>query len=132
MTFSPIKMDGKEYRIRVVYDSMYLSFELQEGDNAGKMLNWETYRDMKGTEYSHQMDVEPDPFFQEDFDAFFHAVSAPVASHRVELPYGQDTISYDAQIHSGRMKDGGKLAGKRRWHGLSILFVPIRPQRYPE
>lgn len=129
---SKIKMDGKEYRVRVVFDSMELSFRLIEGPNAGTMLSGRHERDLLGTEYSHRMLVEPDPAYPDDFDAFFHAVSAPVDSHHVELPYGQATLEYDAMIQSGSHVNGGIMLGKRRWHGLQINYEPIEPQREPD
>ena len=129
---TPITMDGITYRVRLVYDSMVLSFELLEGPNEGTMLSGYHERDLQGTKYGHSMKVEPDPTFPEDFDAFFHALSAPVNSHHVELPYGQVTIAYDAEIQDGEVTYGGKLLGKNRWHGLTVNYIPIEPQREPE
>lgn len=128
---SGITMDGVKYRVRVVYDSMENSFRLEEGPNSGTMLSGRKERDLLGTYYGHSMKVEPDPAHPEDFDAFFHAISAPVDSHRVSLPYGQGVIEYEAMVTSGRRVNGGKLLGKTRWHGLEVEYEPIEPQRTP-
>lgn len=129
MTAQLIKMDDTTYRVRVTFKSLRLGFELVEGDNAGTMLNGYDFRDLLGTKYGHQMQVEPDPGYPEDFDAFFYAISAPLNTHQVELPFGQDTISYEAKVTSGEITYEGKLAGKNRWSGLRVNFEPIQPQR---
>lgn len=126
-----ITMDGIKYRVRIVYDSMENSFRLEEGPTAGTMLSGRKERDLIGTYYGHSMQVEPDPAYPDDFDAFFHAISAPVDFHHVSLPYGQGTIDYDAMVTSGRRINGGKMLGKTRWHGLEVEYEPIEPQRVP-
>lgn len=126
-----ITMDGETYRVLVVYNSMERAFELREGPNAGDMLSDRHERDLLGTKFSYQLDVEPDPEFPDDYDAFFCAISAPLDSHLITLPFGQSTITFDAMIERGRDRYKGKLAGKQRWGGLSVSFVPIAPQRSP-
>lgn len=132
MTLQQLTMDGVVYHVRVVYDSMVLSFELIEGPNAGTMLSGLDERDLLGTKYGHRLAVEPDPAHREDFDAFFHAISAPVNTHHIELPYGQTTLAYDAKITRGNVGLGGKMMGKNLWHGLEVNYEPIEPQRLPD
>lgn len=129
---TPIVMDGITYRVRVIYDSMARAFSLLEGPNAGDMLSGRHERDLLGTRYGYSMQVEPDPAHPEDYDAFYDAVSAPVDSHQITLPYGQSTISYEAMIESGQDTYAGILGGKQRWKGLQINYRPIEPQRTPE
>lgn len=118
--------------MRVVYDTMERAFELIEGRNAGTMLSGRDERDLLGTEYGYAMKVEPDPTRPEDYDAFYDAISAPVDSHEIKLPYGQTTIEYEAKITRGRDTFGGRLGGKNRWHGLTVEYEPIEPQKTPE
>ena len=66
-----------------------------------------------------------------DYDAFFAAVTAPVATHTVVMPHGQGTITYQAMVYSAQHTSRGKMAGKRRWHGLSVQFQANAPQRAP-
>lgn len=125
-------MDGTLYRVRVVYNSMERSFELRGGVNSGYMLSGRHERDLLGTGYSYQLGVEPDPAHPEDYDAFFEAVSAPVDTHQITLPYGQKTMTFEAEISSGSDTWGGTLAGVSRWSGLKVRFSPISLQRTPE
>lgn len=126
-----IQMDGVHYRVRVVYDTLQESARLPDGPNAGDMLSGRYERDLVGTYYDHQMDVEPDPRYPGDYDAFFAAITAPVATHTVVMPHGQRTITYQAMVYSAQHTSRGKMAGKRRWHGLSVQFQANAPQRAP-
>lgn len=127
-----ITMDGKKYRVRLVYDTMLRSFSLESGGNEGYMLSRRHERDLIGTGYSYEMGVEPDKRWPEDYDAFWEAISAPVDSHEITLPYGQSTITFQAEVQSGEDRYQGRLAGKTRWSGLTVRYAPIEPQRQAE
>lgn len=124
-----LKIDGKNYRVHVLCPSLELSFSIAEGPNKATAQSGKEIRDVIATGYSYTMEVEPDISYPQDFDALFDAVSAPVDSHAVELPYGQSTLAFDAAISSGSIVWHGKQAGKQRWKGLSLSFRPIKPQR---
>lgn len=125
-------VDGIEYKVNVIKPSRELSFEITEGKNTGMSLAFREIRDIGGTKYNYTMRVEPLRDFPEDFDALFWALSAPVDSHRVEMPFAQTTLEFDAAIRSGRIIDGDVSGGFRRWYGMEITFEAIEPQRKPE
>ena len=127
-----LNMDGTTYRVRIVYDTLVRSFELLEGVNAGEMLSGRHERDLLGTGYTYQMQVEPDPRYPTDYDAFFEAISAPVDSHTIIMPYGQSTITYEAMVESGQDTYQGTVAGQTKWRGLTVQYRYIEPQRVPE
>lgn len=127
-----LNMDGTTYRVRIVYDTLIRSFELLEGVNAGEMLSGRHERDLLGTGYTYQMQVEPDPRYPTDYDAFFEAISAPVDSHTIIMPYGQTTITYEAMVESGQDTYRGIVSGRTRWRGLTVQYRYIEPQRVPE
>lgn len=127
-----LNMDGTTYRVRIVYDTLVRSFELLEGVNAGEMLSGRHERDLLGTGYIYQMQVEPDPRYPTDYDAFFEAISAPVDSHTIIMPYGQSTITYEAMVESGQDTYRGIVAGRTNWRGLTVQYRYIEPQRVPE
>lgn len=127
-----ITMDGTNYRVRVKHNTLARSFELLEGPNQGDMLSGRHERDLLGTGYSYQMAVEPDPAYPEDYDAFYQAISAPVDNHRIVMPYGQGTITFDAEISGGADTWLGKLAGVNRWTGLVVQYRYVEPQRTPD
>ena len=124
-----IVVDGVEYRIRVVYESLSRSFSIVEGPNGGTAITARTIRDIIGTKYAYTMNIEPDFRYPEDYDAFYEAISAPVESHMVELPYGSGVMKFEAMIVSGEDTYAGILANRNAWKGLRVQFKPILPQR---
>ena len=126
-----IVMDGTTYRLRVKFETLGRSFRVEDGDNAGKMISGYYKRDVVGTYYDYTMAVIPDPRYPQDYDAFFEAISAPVDSHSITVPYGQGTLTYDAMVTSGADTSQGKVAGVQRWNGLQVQFTAQKPQREP-
>ena len=126
-----ITMDGIPYRLRVKLGTLGRSFRIEESERSAMVKSGEEFRDIIGTYYDYTMDVEPDPAAPEDYDAFFEAISAPVESHTVTLPYGQGTITYQAMVSAGEDKQRDKVAGVTRWTGLTVTFKAKKPQRRP-
>ena len=131
-SFPLIVMDGKAYRVRVVFQSLTREFGLLEGPNAGQMLSGRQERDLLGTGYSYEMQIQPDPTRPLEYDALYEALSQPVDSHEIVLPYGQSSITYQAMIKSGTDTLLGRLAGVNRWGNLSVRYEYIEPQRVPK
>ena len=118
-----ITMDGKTYRVRVIFPSVEETARLVEGPNAGDMLSGRRERDLVGTYYDHTLSVQPDQFFDD--------ITAPVPSHTITMPHGQGTVTYDAMVSSARHVANGVIAGVRRWKGLQVSFEGLRPARLP-
>lgn len=126
-----IVMDGVTYRLRVRYETLGRNFHLDDGENSDYMLSGLYKRDLLGTYYDYAMEVEPDPQYPRDYDSFFEAITAPVDSHSLTLPYGQSTITFDAMVTSGSDLYRGQVAGFNRWGGLQVQFTAQKPQREP-
>lgn len=126
-----ITMDGKNYRVKVIFPSVEETARLVDGVNAGEMLSGRRDRDLIGTYYDHSLAVQPDPRYPQDYDQFFDAVSAPVPSHTITVPHGQSTVTYDAMVYSVSHVCNGVIAGVRRWKGLQVSFQGIKPARLP-
>lgn len=122
-------IDSIEYRVNVVYPTHEVNFSVLSGQNAGTAINFSDISDVAATTYTHQMQIEPDERFPADFDALVWALSAPVASHKVTLPFAQGEQEFQAKIRAGKIVDHGTQGGFRRWRGLSVSFTPITPQR---
>ena len=129
MRAMPVTMDGREYRVLVVYNSLVRAFELLEGENAGEMLSGRYERDLIGSQYAYEMQIEPDPEHVGDYDDFYEAITAPQSTHSVTMPYGQSTITFAARIISGTDQFVGTVGGVKHWKALTVQFVPIQPQR---
>ena len=127
-----IVMDGTTYILRVQYETIGRSFRLEDGENAGKMISGLYERDLVGTYYDYSMTVEPEPGSEADYDAFYEAISAPVSSHSITMPYGQGTMTFDAMVYEGTDLYRGMVAGQRKWAGLQVTFSAKGPQRTPQ
>ena len=128
MAWLGINMDGIQYRVRVVYDTYADTFTLIEGPAADDMLNNRHERDLVGTSAVYEMGVEPDPAHPEDFDAFYASIRSPVNSHKITVFDGQNELTYDAMITTGRRVFKGILSSLRQYGGSVIQFIPIQPQ----
>lgn len=124
-----VTVDGREYRVRVIYGSLRRSFAVVEGPNSGQAITAKYIRDIIGTGYSYTLDIEPDPRYPQDYDDFYEVITAPVESHSVIMPYGQDVLEFAAAVESGEDTLGPTLVGVTRWTGLSVTFTAIKPQR---
>lgn len=124
-----ITIDGVLYRVRIAYPSMSRSFSIVEGPNGGTAITARSIRDIKGTSYAYEMQVEPDPRYPEDYDAFYETISAPVESHMVELPYGAGRQTFEMMVLSGSDAYAGRRMGRNAWKRLKVQFQPITPQR---
>lgn len=126
-----VEMDGVSYKVRVKIKTLGRSFRIEESERSGVVKSGRYFRDIIGTYYDYDMEVEPDPAAPEDYDGFYEAISAPVESHTITVPYGQSTMTYEAMVSSGEDKQRDKIGGVVRWTGLKVSFSAIAPQRRP-
>ena len=124
-----ITIDGRDYNIRIKYETLRRAFDIEEGRNKGNALDGTLLRDIIGTRYNYQIDIEPDPADPTDYDEFYELISSPETSHEVSFPFGQETITFQAAIESGTDTYFGVIGCQRRWGGLSIVFRALTPQR---
>lgn len=124
-----ITVDGVSYNVGVRYPDMHRSFEIKEGPAKGENIYGDPIRDVLGTGYSYEMTIVAIPGYQSDYDALYQVLSSPVASHVVTLPYGQETLSFDAMIESGNDINYGIEAGINEWSELGVKFTPLHLQR---
>lgn len=129
MAYERIVMDGVTYRVRLIYDTRRRAFELIEGPNAGPALAGNNIYDDRGTGFSYQMAVEPDPAYMQDYYDFYEAITTPGVTHQITVPYNNTTMTYEAKIRSGSDVDKGLLSGKRVWGGLVIQYDYVSPQK---
>lgn len=126
-----VVLDNVQYKVRVKVNSLGRSFRIDEGDRSGTVKSGYYFRDIIGTYYDYSMEIESDPTDPADYDAFYQAISAPVDSHTLTVPYGQTTMTYNAMVTSGNDMFKDKVGSVNRWTGLSVQFTAIEPQRRP-
>lgn len=125
------KIDGVEFT-RAVVDKPKRSFQILDGENAGRqIITYKMERDVLGTFYNYNMNVDSSFMTKEEYDELYEMLSAPVPSHTIEVPYGQSMLVYEAYITSGSDELLAIRNGINLWGNLSINFVAMEPQRRP-
>ena len=127
---SILSLDGKEYpNLHVV--SLKRSFAVLDGDNAGRVMTGAMTRDIIGTYYNYSMEIDPVSSDLTEYDEFYEAISAPVDSHVLTVPYAQTTITFDAYVANGEDELVSKYGSRNDWQNLAINFVAMKPKRTP-
>lgn len=126
----PITMDG------VTYSSLHVTkltrqFSVLDGENAGRVMSGDMQRDIIGTYYNYQVEIDPDLSTRADYDAFFLAISAPVDSHTLVVPFGQTTLTFQAYVTQGQDELTLMEENANRWENLSFSFIAMSPARTP-
>ena len=124
------KIDGRGFS-GVGVESLKRSFRIPDGTNAGDMLSGDYERDLVGTYYDYDLVITTSDLAVNEYDALFEALSAPVNSHTVEMPYGMTSITFEAMIEGGDdelipMDDG------TWWGNLNVSIRAKKPQRLAE
>ena len=127
---SVLSLDGKAYpNLHVV--SLKRSFSVLDGDNAGRVMTGAMKRDIIGTYYNYSMEIDPVSSDLAEYDEFYEAISAPVDSHVLTVPYAQTTVTFDADVANGEDELVSKNDDRSNWQNLSVNFVAMKPKRTP-
>lgn len=120
------RLDNIDYNIQVM--SLKRKFEVADGDSSGRLQNWKMYRDVVGTFYNYTLKVALKDYDVESYDNFYQAISSPIESHVLEIPYGQGILTFDAYVTKGE-DDLVNKGVNNIWDGLTINFIAMEPQR---
>lgn len=127
---SVLSLDGKAYpNLHVV--SLKRSFSVLDGDNAGRVMTGTMKRDIIGTYYNYSMEIDPVSSDLAEYDEFYEAISSPVDSHVLTVPYAQTTLTFDAYVSNGEDELVSKYNGRNEWQNLAVNFVAMKPKRTP-
>ena len=88
-------------------------------------------RDIIGTYYNYSMEIDPVSSDLAEYDEFYEAISAPVDSHVLTVPYAQTTVTFDAYVANGEDELVSKNDDRSNWQNLSVNFVAMKPKRTP-
>ena len=126
---SLFKIDNRAFS-GVGVEKLNRSFRIADGPAAGVMMSGEEIGDVIGTYVDYKLTISTADMLNNEYDALFEVLSAPVESHTVEMPYGSSTLVFEARITAGTdelvpMDDG------TWWGNLALSFRAKRPQRVP-
>lgn len=131
MAIDVFKIDGEAYpEMRVT--SLKRKFNIVDGPLAGRNVQGDMIRDVIGTYYNYTLELWCNRLNKKEYDEFYQIISSPTDSHRLDVPYGQETLTFDAYITSGEdeLKHMSEEDGNR-WLGISCDFIAMKPARRP-
>ena len=126
------KINGIAFDVTVSISDIEESFNVLDGDNAGRVLTGRMVRDIIGTYIGHKI-----TFFNgkssADFDALWNYLIAHSVDDSVQLEAadGQSSISYEAYYTSGTRTLRSAADGINQWDEIEINFVPMDAQVKP-
>ena len=126
----PITLDGVTYSTLHV-TKITRNFSVLDGENAGRVADASMLRDVLGTFYNYSVEIDADAASRSDYDTFYEAISAPVDSHELVIPFAQTTLTFDAYVTQGSDELLAMLPSANRWGDLSFSFIAMAPQRTP-
>lgn len=130
MRISVFSVDGVEYPgVNVI--SLERTFAVMDGENAGRTMDGAMRRDIIGTYYNYNMELTSDYSDLSEYDKLYEALSAPVDSHAIVVPYAQETLEFQAYVANGTDNLLHKRPAFNKWNNLTVNFVSMKPQRRP-
>lgn len=126
---SPIVIDNT-YFYNIHFTSIKRSFEVLDGENAGRVMSGEMERDIIGTYYNYSVEVDADEATAWEYDYFWQLISQPKDYHVITVPYGQDTLTFKAYVTQGS-DELEYIGNTNRWGALGFNFIAMAPQRRP-
>ena len=125
------KIDGIEFT-KAIVNKPKRSFQILDGENAGRqILTAKMERDVLGTFYNFNISIDSRFMSKEEYDVLYEKITAPVDSHIIEVPYGQETLIYEAYVTNGTDELVGINNDINLWANLTINFIAMEPQRRP-
>lgn len=124
-------LDGRAYNVRVM--SLTRSFEVLDGENTGRTISdGAMFRDIIGTYYNYEMEIDCSKLSPTDYDDLWEALSAPVDWHTVSFPYGRaGMLTQQMYVSSGSDQLQRVENGINFWAGLKIKYIAMQARRVP-
>lgn len=126
---APFTMDGVQYNVVVPAGGLKRKFKILDGENAGRSLDGTMDRDIIGTYYNYDLNLETSKSSLEEYDRLYEQLSAPVDYHTITFPYAQETLTFKAYVTDGADTLSRVSKGKNYWSGLTIQFIAMSPYR---
>ncbi|WP_050697623.1 hypothetical protein [Anaeromassilibacillus senegalensis] len=126
------RINGQAFDVTVAISDIEETFNVLDGENAGRVMTGRMVRDIIGTYIGHKV-----TFFssksQKDFDALWDYLVAHSVDDSVQLEAadGQKSISYEAYYTSGTRTLKSAADGVNIWDEIEINFVPMDAQVKP-
>ena len=127
-----LRINNQPFDVTVAISGIEESFNVLDGENAGRVLSGKMVLDIIGTYIGHKV-----TFFngksRSDFDALWDYLIAHSVDDSVllEAADGQSSISYQAYYTSGTRTLRTAADGVNQWDEIEINFIPMDSQVKP-
>ena len=121
-----IRIDNNNYDIGIVKITRKAS---QNIDSLGTTLDLRKHYDVKGTYYDYEVELATTRMNILDYDSLYEVLTTPQESHIVEMPYGQDTLTFEARISVASDSLISSYTNFKKWGTLKVTFEALTPQK---
>lgn len=130
---SYIKLNGVEFDTEVAISSYNRSFNVLDGENAGRVMTGRMVRDIIGTYIGHKVTVFRRGDNYAGLDRFWDYLVAHSVDDSVmlEAADGQTTIAYEAYYTSASQDIEQVDNGVNYWGEIEVNFIPMDAQVTP-
>lgn len=119
-------LDGKAYNVQVM--NLKRLFSVKDAIRPSETQSGSIYRNPIGTYYNYTLTVRQKDGDRASFDAFWEAVSKPVASHVCVFPYNQSTITQRMYVTAGSQEIKRLYTDGAEWRDITINFIAQAPK----
>lgn len=119
-------IDGVEYRVKCTATR---GAEVRESDISGLLLNGQIFRDILGTYYTYDIQLEMALKNKGRYAALIEQLTEPVDGHQFVLPYNNSTFELTGKASD--IEDVWKQlpSGYTYWDGLKFTIEPNAPTK---
>ena len=121
-----ITIDGTDYDVGVISVTRKVS---QKVENLGTTMDLKKHYDVQGTYYDYEVEFYTRKMNVAQYDLLYDALTTPVESHVVTLPYAQTTITINARTSVANDKLLSYFSTKRKWGSLKVTFEALEPEK---
>lgn len=117
------KVDGQAYDVIVPEKGITETTEILDSDKSTRAQNGTMFRDIIGAFRNYTVTVIAKSSARADFDNLYNTLASPVESHKITVPHGQSTITFQAYCTSvaRSLKRASQLGYD--WDEMEIKFV---------
>lgn len=121
-----ITIDNNSYNVGIIQITRKAT---QRIESLGTTLDLRKHYDVRGTYYDYEVELATKHMNLTDYDNLYEALTTPVESHIVTLPYGQSTLTFEARVSVSNDQLIQSFNAFKKWGSLKVTFEALTPQK---
>ena len=121
-----ITIDDNTFNVGIVKITRKASHRIE---NIGTTMDLRKHYDIRGTYYDYDVELATKYVAVADYDNLYEILTSPQESHIVTLPYGQDTLTFEARVSVASDVLVQSFTNFKRWGSIKVPFEALTPQR---